>query len=99
MVVPGSFSRTVTTAGTRVTVSSSALSVLSFTVQANVGNTGYIYVGASDVTSSNTVALAAGQSVNFPAIQGHEMDIGTNFYLDSSVNGEGAKILYTKVTL
>lgn len=99
MVVPGSFSRTVTTAGTRVTLASAALSVKSCVIQANVGNTGSIYVGASDVSASNTTYLTAGQSIAFGPYDGHEMDIGTHFYIDSSVNGEGVKVTYAKVTL
>lgn len=72
---------TVSTAGTRVQLSSNTC--LSITLKALSANTGTIYVGNSSVASTNGFELLAGDTVS--------LDISnTNVvYIDSSVNGEG----------
>lgn len=73
---------TVTTAGTRVTLSGST-TIKSVTVKALSTNTGFIYVGNATVAASNGHQLLAGDSIS--------MDIAnlTTVNIDSSVNGEG----------
>jgi hypothetical protein len=72
----------VTTAGTRVVLTSSQ-AIQSVTIKALSTNTGIIYVGNSSVASTNGLQLLAGESVS--------MDIAnlTTVNIDSSVNGEG----------
>ena len=74
--------KTVTTAGTRVTLASSQ-AVKSVTIKALSTNTGFIYVGDGSVASTNGFQLERGESVS--------LDIAnlTTVNLDSSVNGEG----------
>lgn len=73
----------VTTAGTRVTLAASQAITSGVTIRAKVGNTGYIYVGSSAVSSSNGYLLAAGESLFM------EIANLNTINLDSSVNGEG----------
>ena len=74
--------KTVTTAGTRVTLAGSQ-TIKSVTVKALRANTGTIYVGDASVASTNGFALAPGETVS--------MDIAdlVTVNIDSSVNGEG----------
>lgn len=74
--------KTVTTAGTRVTLASST-TVKSVTIKALDTNTGYIYVGDTTVASTNGFQLAAGETVS--------LDLAnlSTVNLDSSVSGEG----------
>lgn len=78
--------KTVTTAGTRVTLASSQ-AIKSVTIKALVANTGTIYVGDGSVASTTGFALLAGESIS--------LDIGNlvTVNLDSSVNGEGVTYL------
>lgn len=73
--------KTVTTAGTRVTLASSQ-AVKSVTIKALSTNTGFIYVGDTSVASTNGFQLSAGETIS--------MDIANlnTVNLDSSVSGE-----------
>lgn len=92
---PKGIQKTVTTAGTRVAVSATALTVRSCVIQALPGNTGVIYVGDVTVDSTHGVSLAAGQSISLeaPGDPAAYIDL-TQVYLDCSVNGEKANVLY-----
>jgi hypothetical protein len=80
--------KTVTTAGTRVTLASTQ-AVRSVVIKALVGNTGTIYVGNSTVASTNGFALSPGDSIS--------LDIAdlTTVNLDASVSGEGVTYIAT----
>ena len=73
--------KSVTTAGTRVTLASSQ-AVKSVTIKALSTNTGIIYVGDTSVASTNGFQLSAGETIS--------MDIANlnTVNLDSSVSGE-----------
>lgn len=73
--------KTVTTAGTRVTLASSQ-AVKSVTIKALATNTGLIYVGDSSVSSSNGYQLSAGESISIDIANLNTVN------LDSSVSGE-----------
>lgn len=81
----------VSTAGTAVQLNSgSSLTVpdgSELVVRADGGNAGNIYVGDSDVTSSNGFVLGAGESVSLPT-----NDVN-NVHIDSDNNGEGVSWL------
>lgn len=96
-------SKTVTTAGTRVQFTATAIYATSIYVEALGSNTGFIYVGDSTVSSTVYAArLGAGQGISFAidgdpkasaATGGNEYNL--NFlYIDSSVNGEKALVTY-----
>lgn len=88
---------TVTTAGTRVQVTSSTIMVESVTIQGHETNTGYIYIGASDVASTKGLVVSAKESVTITGeqIRGttETFDL-SDVWIDSSVNGEKARVIY-----
>lgn len=79
----------VTTAGTRVALTTTQALVSGVTVKAKSTNTGIIYVGNSTVSSSNGFRLSASAEI-FLEIA----DLAT-VYLDASVNGEGVSYIAT----
>lgn len=79
--------QTVTTAGTSVQLSSPS-AIKSITIRAKSTNTGFIYVGASTVSSANGFQLKASETVSLDIA-----NIGT-VWIDSSVNGEGVSYIY-----
>lgn len=92
---------TVTTAGTRVQISSTDTAVTTVLIQADPSNTGRIYVGDSNVASNRAAAvLEADASFSITADasgrSGWEEYILSDFYLDSSANGDKAYISYVK---
>lgn len=97
-------SKTVTTAGTRVQVSTSATYVTSIYFEALGTNTGYIYVGDSSVSSTVHIArLSAGQSftIAVDVTTGHGVGSELNlsdYWVDSSVNGEKVQVTYLQRT-
>ena len=81
--------KTVTTAGTRVVLSTSQTLTSGVTIKAMSTNTGIIFVGNSSVTSSNGFRLSASAEVFI------EIDNLATIYIDSSVNGEGVSYIAT----
>jgi len=98
-ITPLSVARNVTTAGTRVTLVASSLPVIAAEVQAKVTNTGSIYLGGSDVSSTNGRVLTAGQTflisgLDSPSEKSKNVIDLVAFYIDSSVSGEGVIVTY-----
>ena len=92
MVYDGS--RTVTTAGTRVTLVSTRTPAAWVIVQANHDNTDAVYVGGSTVSSTRGARLLAGDSVTIPQMAGvGAYDLQT-VYVDAAVGGEGVRYIY-----
>lgn len=102
-VTPVNASKTVTTAGTRVQVNSTAgILPTSIYFEALGSNTGYIYVGLSDVASTLYIArLSAGQGFSLGAeigslgyrAGGQGLKL-SDYWVDSSVNGEKVLVTY-----
>lgn len=80
---------TVTTAGTRVVLATSASVNSGVVVKALASNTGLIYVGNSTVASTNGFQLSAGDTVTIITAS------LANVYIDSAVNTEGVTWLAT----
>lgn len=80
--------KTVTTAGTRVTLAASQ-AVKSVVIKALAANTGLIFVGNGSVASTTGFELSAGDSVG--------LDVANlaTVNLDSAVNGEGVSYIAT----
>lgn len=78
---------TVTTAGTAVSLGNST-ACKQVTVQAKSTNTGNIYVGTTNVSSSNGIVIWAGSSITI------SIDNINKIYIDADVNGEGVTYLY-----
>jgi hypothetical protein len=95
-----STNKTVTTAGTRVRVTSSSTLATSVVLQAGCNNTGYQYVGDSTLTTANGIRLSACEKFaisadSLPTSAMGSIDL-TNLYLDSSVSGEGSSVFYLR---
>ncbi len=74
----------VTTAGTRVQLSGTSVPASHVHLAAKPGNTQYIYVGDSNVSSTRySSRLGPGEEVDLPVSDLNKV------YLDSDVNGEG----------
>jgi hypothetical protein len=90
--------KNVTTAGTREALVSSPTLVINFCIQAKAGNTGVVYIGTSEVSSSAyAVRLTAGNSysVEMPVIGGHAMEVDlSELYLDVGTSGDGVTVAY-----
>ncbi len=84
--------KVVTTAGTAVPLSATSVGIKEIVIQALGSNSGEIYIGNSSVDSSNGVVLWARGSISLNP--GDLKDI----YIDSSINGEGVKFLYSEST-
>ena len=84
----GSGSKTVTTAGSRVQLSSISIPCKKLTIQGLSSNTGAIYIGDSTVASSNGIFVYATQMYQLTPSNLNLV------YLDSAVNGEGVIYLY-----
>jgi hypothetical protein len=103
-ITPVNAAVTVTTAGTRVQMSSDVdYKPASVYVEALGSNTGYIYVGLSNVSSTVYISrLAAGEglTIEVPGAGGANYRAGSQgiqlstLYIDSSVNGEKAQLTY-----
>lgn len=85
-------SATVTTAGTRVQLTTASTVSKRLDVMAKDTNTGIITVGGTAVVAASTgrtgIALTAGQSYTF------YVDDVSDVYIDSTVNGEGVSFVY-----
>ncbi len=95
---PYTATKTVTTAGTRVTLVAANTFTASVVIQAKCANTGYIYLGDATVSSTNGIRLAACEKIGltFDPVQGTNNPIDLlKWYIDSSVNSEGVNLLYT----
>jgi hypothetical protein len=89
---------TVTTAGTRVQVSASALPITTIVVSVPAANTGSIFFGDSNVSSTRGIEIAKGSTISITADLsgrpgGDEM-ILSDFYVDAANNGDDANISY-----
>jgi hypothetical protein len=89
---------TVTTAGTRVQLSATSITTTEITITGDTANSGTIYVGDSNVSSTRYMyALAAGETVAImaPSIRGNQEDYDlSDFWVDASENTQKAQIAY-----
>jgi len=101
----GVFIKTVTTSGTQVALSTTVGKVHTAIVQAEADNTGTITVGDSSADSATGLGITLGipsaggtpASVVFSSSRegSQEVDLA-DIFIDSSVNGDGVKVVYTK---
>ena len=101
--VPKSIAKSVTTAGTRVTLVAATTETAEVVIRANPLNTGNIFLGGADVSSTVGYILKPGESFSFSQLrdltagatrENYMIDL-LSIYLDSEVNGEGVRALYT----
>ena len=79
---------TVAAAGTAELLISATQETMIVTIKALAGNSGTIYVGDSDVSSSNGFALAAGQEVTLVIDNAQ-----ANIYIDAGTNSDGVSYI------
>lgn len=92
-----SFEKLVTTAGTRVALSSSKLLSSHVVIKARSNNSGIVYVGGSDVAAANGYHLAANAEVSLKDLmqQGSNERLNlADVYIDAATNGDGVRVLY-----
>lgn len=100
MAIPVNTSTTVTTAGTRVQLTASAISAPYVIFQAPAANTNPIFIGLSDVASTKyMVRLAAGSVFVLEGTTtnrglGGEIELNS-LYVDATTNGD--KLFWTYV--
>ncbi len=91
--------KSVTTAGTRVQLTTADTPVLSVTIQASTANTNGLWVGDSDVAVARGTRVAAGQAFTMSAEttgrHGEEFLL-SDIWLDSDANGNTGWISYVK---
>ena len=84
----GDGSKTVTTAGTEVQLTSTVTKCFYVIITALVTNEGTIWVGASTVASGRGVPLVALQSCRI------DIDDLSKIYIDATISGEGVSFVY-----
>ena len=80
----------VPTAGTSVTLSSTNLKVKELLIQASVANTGNIYIGIGQVSSTVGFSLSGQDSIQLTDIN------LKNVHMDAAVSGESVTIFYRR---
>jgi hypothetical protein len=89
------FITNVTTIGKRQQITTSNIRVPSINIQAKKSNTGHIYVGDNQVSSSHYgVDLESGDSVIMTSlVEGTVLSV-KDIWIDTSVDGEGIAVSY-----
>ena len=77
--------KTVTNSGTAVALSESRR-VKALTIIAKAGNTGQVYVGGADISTSTNDGLDAGEVINFQSVGWFDL---ADVYIDADTDGEG----------
>ena len=85
--------KTVATAGTAVALSATSLRVKSITIVAKDTNTGRVYVGGSDVTSTVNRGLQAGDALHHTSDGWFDLK---DLFVNASVNSEGVDFYAVK---
>lgn len=92
---------TVTTAGTRVQLSATDIRITTLIVQADPANTGNIFIGDDNVASNRASAVLEPDAsfvitADASGRSGWEEFTLSDFYIDSSANGDKAYVSYVK---
>ena len=89
---------TIPTAGTAVQANANPIQAAAVAFEADKDNTGYIYIGLSDVSSNKYIAaLKKGEQLEFEAsiIHGNtDAYIVSDYYIDTETNGNTVHISY-----
>lgn len=92
-----SIEKLVTTAGTRVPLSATDLYSSQVRIKARSNNSGIVYIGGSDVASTNGYHLAANAEVLLGDLMrehGNEAINLKDVYVDAATNGDGVRVIY-----
>jgi hypothetical protein len=85
-------SQTVPSNGTAVALGTGIYG--SLTIKAKVGNTGNVFLGGPDVSSSTNEGLAAGAVINIDPSRGHAVALA-DIYIDVGTNDDGVDFYAT----
>ena len=85
--------KTVASTGTAVALVSASQRVKSVTIIAKAANTNNIFVGGSDVDVNTNDGLAAGDTLEIPALNWLDL---ADIYIDATTNGEGVDFYAVK---
>ena len=94
---PRTFRKTVTTAGTREQLTTSGKAVPAVIIQAESTNTGIVYVGDNQVSSTNGIELNANDSITLTNDDMGSSDAKISLkdiWLDVSVGTDGVNVMY-----
>lgn len=96
-LVPYNVTATLTSAGTRQSLSATPKIVRSFTVQARPSNTGNIYIGGSSITSTLCTILTPGATFEVEAPEmgsggSDDLDLA-DWYIDGATTGDKVYIV------
>lgn len=86
---------TVTTSGTKVAVSATPIAAVKLWVSSRNANTGNMYVGDTNVSTTRGVEVIKGTTQEFADPNGGLLDLGS-IYIDAGTNGDKAFIAYLK---
>lgn len=88
--------KTVTTAGTRVALSTSNVWARGLKVSAPAGNAGAVFLGDVTVAAANGISIAAGTTVSLADFVEAEPPIVNlaSIYVDSAINGDKLTFVY-----
>ncbi len=86
-------SKTVTAAGTAEALAASGI-YNQISIVAKDNNTGFVYVGGSDVASTTNRGMSSGDTLNITPRPGKTLDLA-KIYIDVSVSGEGVDFYAT----
>lgn len=99
-LIPKHFRKTVTTAGTRVQLTTANLRVPSIDFQAESDNGGRMFIGNDQVSSSNCMAsLGPGDSLSLVAADYGDADAQwdlSEFWIDSGTSTDGVFVGYAE---
>lgn len=103
IVKPSHFRKTVTTAGTREVLTTAQRHVSAVSIQAEADNSGAMYVGGDNVSSTNCLmVLSPGATVELDAVKlglgDAKIDL-SSLWLDSAVSGDGVFCGYLEETM
>jgi hypothetical protein len=87
---------TVTTAGTRVQITSSDITAVAVVIQALPTNTGNIFVGDSTVASTNGLILTPGDIIVIDPEEENELNL-SDVYVDAATNADKVRVAYMTV--
>lgn len=94
---PDTINTTVSSAGTQQQIGTSGGGpvVEEAIFRPNVGNSGIIYIGAADVSSTNGFPLKDGDSLKIKNPDGEPVDLSL-WWIDTDTSGEGGVTLFMK---
>lgn len=91
--------KTVTTAGTRVQLTTTSTPAIDVVFQAHSSNTNGVYIGDASVANNQGIRLTPGEIMSINEVmsgrRGDEWDL-SDFWFDADANGNKVRVAYVK---